>query len=69
VEEQSATTNGMTGDLNRAAGGTSEISDKLREVVTVTESTRAAAQATETTAAELADISGRLNTMVGAFQY
>jgi methyl-accepting chemotaxis protein len=69
VEEQSATTNGMTGDLTRAAGGTAEISGKLREVVTVTESTREAAQATETTAAELADISGQLNTMVGAFQY
>ena len=69
VEEQSATTNGMTGDLNRAAGGTSEISGQLAEVVQVTTATRDAAQATETTAAELADISGRLNTMVAVFRY
>jgi methyl-accepting chemotaxis protein len=69
VEQQSATTNGMTNDLNRAAGGTSEISGQLAEVVQVTTATRDAAQATETTATELADISGRLNTMVAVFRY
>jgi methyl-accepting chemotaxis protein len=69
VEEQSATTNGMTNDLNRAAGGTAEISSQLREVVSVTDSTRTAAEATEATAAELADISVQLDSMVGAFRY
>ena len=69
VEQQSATTNGMTHDLNRAAGGTSEISGQLAEVVQVTTATRDAAQAAETTASELADISGRLNTMVAVFRY
>ena len=69
VEEQSATTSGMTNDLNRAAGGTSQISGELAEVVRVTAATRDAALATETTAAELADISGRLNSMVAAFRY
>jgi len=69
VEEQSATTNGMTGDLNRAANGTSEISSQLAEVVEVTEATRNAAQATDAAAADLADISGKLRTMIGAFRY
>ena len=69
VEEQSATTSGMTNDLNRAADGTSAISGQLAEVVQVTTATRDAAQATETTAAELADISGRLRSMVAAFRY
>ncbi|HEU4348709.1 MAG TPA: methyl-accepting chemotaxis protein [Actinoplanes sp.] len=69
VEEQSATTSGMTNDLNRAAGGTTEISEQLADVVRVTTATRDAARATETTAAELADISGRLNSMVAAFRF
>jgi len=69
VEEQSATTRGMTSDLNRAAGGTSEISAQLAEVVQVTSATRDAAQATESTATELAEVSHRLRTMIGAFQY
>jgi methyl-accepting chemotaxis protein len=69
VEEQSATTSNMTGDLNRAAGGTSQISRQLADVVAVTATTRDAAQATERTAADLAGIATRLNTMVGAFRY
>jgi methyl-accepting chemotaxis protein len=69
VEQQSATTNGMTQDLGRAAGGTAQISRELADVVAVTTATRAAAQTAETTAAELADISGRLNTLVSAFRY
>ena len=69
VEQQSATTNGMTGDLNRAAGGTSEISSQLAEVVQMAAATRSAAQATESTATDLADISERLRTMIGAFRY
>jgi methyl-accepting chemotaxis protein len=69
VEEQSATTSNMTGDLNRAAGGTSQISRELADVVSVTATTRDAAQATERTAGDLADIATRLNTMVGAFRY
>jgi methyl-accepting chemotaxis protein len=69
VEQQSATTSGMTGDLNRAAGGTSEISGQLAEVVQVAAATRSAAQATETTATDLADISHRLRTMIGAFRF
>jgi methyl-accepting chemotaxis protein len=69
VEEQSATTNGMTNDLNRAAGGTSQISGQLAEVVEVTASTRVAAQATETAATDLARISDELRTTVDAFRY
>jgi len=69
VEQQSATTSGMTGELGRAASGSSEISSQLRAVVAVTESTRDAARATEATAAELADISGQLDTMIGAFRF
>jgi methyl-accepting chemotaxis protein len=69
VEEQSATTSNMTGDLNRAAGGTSQISRELADVVSVTATTRDAAQATERTAGDLADIATRLNTMVAAFRY
>jgi methyl-accepting chemotaxis protein len=69
VEEQSATTSNMTGDLNRAAGGTSQISRELADVVAVTATTRDAAQATERTAGNLADIATRLDTMVAAFRY
>jgi methyl-accepting chemotaxis protein len=69
VEEQSATTSNMTGDLNRAAGGTSQISRELADVVAVTATTRDAAQATERTAGDLADIATRLDTMVAAFRY
>jgi len=69
VEEQSATTRGMTSDLNRAAGGTAEISNQLAEVVQVTAATRDAAQATESTATELGEVSDRLRSMIGAFRH
>jgi methyl-accepting chemotaxis protein len=69
VEEQSATTQSMTSDLSRAAGGTSQISVQLAEVVQATSSTREAAQSAETTATDLADISARLRTMIGEFRY
>ncbi|MDI6098897.1 methyl-accepting chemotaxis protein [Actinoplanes sp. NEAU-A12] len=69
VEEQSATTNGMTSDLGRAAAGTSEISSQLVDVVTLSGSTREAAQATRTAADDLARIAGELDTTVSSFRY
>ena len=69
VEQQSATTSTMTGDLNRAANGTSQISGELAEVVQVTAATRDAARSTEATATDLADISARMRTMVGGFKF
>jgi methyl-accepting chemotaxis protein len=69
VEEQSATTNGMTGDLSRAAGGTAQISGQLGEVVQATGATRDAAHATQSAAADLTRISEELNTTVSGFRY
>jgi methyl-accepting chemotaxis protein len=69
VEEQSATTRSMSGDLGKAAGGSAQISGQLADVVQVTTATRDAAQATETAAADLADISQRLRSLVGEFRF
>ncbi|GLX99656.1 hypothetical protein Acsp01_00360 [Actinoplanes sp. NBRC 101535] len=69
VEEQSATTQNMTGDLNRAAGGTSEITGGLSQVVQVTMTTREAAQAAEVSANDLAESSRRLRELVSQFSY
>jgi methyl-accepting chemotaxis protein len=69
VEEQSATTNGMTSDLGRAASGTSQISSQLEEVVKLSNSTREAAQSTQAAADDLARISDDLNTTVSGFRY
>ncbi|GLY08518.1 methyl-accepting chemotaxis protein [Actinoplanes sp. NBRC 101535] len=68
VEEQSATTQNMTGDLNRAAGGSAEISGGLAQVVQVTSATRDAARATETSAAELQENSARLRQLVAQYR-
>jgi methyl-accepting chemotaxis protein len=69
VEQQSATTNGMTSDLSRAAGGNAEISRQIAEVVSQSDLTLDAARATEAAAQELAEISGQLRTTVTAFRY
>ena len=69
VEQQSATTNGMTDDLGRAAGGTADISTQLAEVVQVTATTREAADATENAATDLARISTQLQDVITTFRY
>ena len=69
VEEQSATTNGMTNDLSRAAGGNAEISRQIAEVVSASDITLDAARATETAAHDLAEISDQLRATVTAFRY
>jgi len=69
VEQQSATTNGMTDDLSRAAGGTADISTQLADVVRVTATTREAADATETAATDLARISTQLQDVIATFRY
>ncbi len=69
VEEQSATTKGMTDDLGRAADGTSDISAQLAEVVNVTSTTRSAADATEAAATDLSRISTQLQDIIGTFRY
>jgi methyl-accepting chemotaxis protein len=69
VEEQSATTQNMTGDLNRAAGGSSEITAGLAQVVEVTGATRDAARATEATATDLQENSQRLRQLVGHYRF
>ncbi|WP_440898829.1 methyl-accepting chemotaxis protein [Actinosynnema sp.] len=69
VEEQSATTQSMTADLNRAAGGTTRISGQLAEVVGVTADTKRAAQSAEQTAGDLAGLSTRLRELIDSFRY
>ncbi|GAA0278462.1 methyl-accepting chemotaxis protein [Cryptosporangium japonicum] len=69
VEEQSATTAGMTGDLDRVAGGTSEISGQLSQVAQLTQATEGAARATQTAAGELDVASEQLRAAIGSFRY
>ena len=69
VEQQSATTKGMTDDLSRAAGGTTDISSQLADVVQVTATTREAADATENAANDLSRISGQLQDVIATFRY
>ncbi|WP_030438021.1 methyl-accepting chemotaxis protein [Actinoplanes subtropicus] len=69
VEQQSATTQGMTDDLARAAGGTADISTQLADVVQVTASTREAADATENAATDLSRISTQLQHVIATFRY
>jgi methyl-accepting chemotaxis protein len=68
VEQQSATTQNMTGDLNRAAGGSAEISGGLTHVVQVTGATREAAQATSVSADDLQENSQRLRDLVAQYR-
>ncbi|WP_433362258.1 methyl-accepting chemotaxis protein [Actinoplanes sp. CA-142083] len=69
VEQQSATTKGMTDDLGRAAAGTGDISTQLADVVQVTSTTREAADATENAATDLARISTQLQDVISTFRY
>ncbi|SHN46085.1 methyl-accepting chemotaxis protein [Cryptosporangium aurantiacum] len=69
VEEQSATTNGMTGDLDRVAGGTGEISSQLTQVAELTEATEGAARATQNAAGELDVAAEQLRAAIGTFRY
>ncbi|MFI5890191.1 methyl-accepting chemotaxis protein [Actinoplanes sp. NPDC051513] len=69
VEQQSATTKGMTDDLGRAAAGTGDISTQLADVVHVTSTTREAADATENAATDLARISTQLQDVISTFRY
>jgi len=69
VEEQSATTSGMSADLGRAAGGNAEISRQIADVVGQSELTLDAARASEAAAEDLAEISGQLRATVAAFRY
>ncbi|WP_035856331.1 methyl-accepting chemotaxis protein [Cryptosporangium arvum] len=69
VEEQSATTAGMTGDLDRVAGGTGEISGQLSQVAQLTQATEGAARATRTAAGELDVASEQLRAAIGTFRY
>jgi methyl-accepting chemotaxis protein len=69
VEEQTATTTGMAGDLNQAASGTGRIGVGIEEVVAVAESNRQGAEATQTAAAELAVVADELESAVRQFRY
>ncbi|GAA3395929.1 methyl-accepting chemotaxis protein [Cryptosporangium minutisporangium] len=69
VEEQSATTSGMTGDLDRVAGGTGEISAQLGQVADLTNATEGAARATQTAADELDVAAGQLRAAIATFRY
>jgi methyl-accepting chemotaxis protein len=69
VEEQTATTTGMAGDLNQAAAGTGRIGAGIQEVVAAAESNRQGAEATRTAAAEMATVSDELQAAVRQFRY
>jgi methyl-accepting chemotaxis protein len=68
VEEQSATTAGMSGALQRAAEGTGNIADGMAEVVAASGTNQDAAQATQLSAVELAAMSDRLRDAVSTFR-
>jgi methyl-accepting chemotaxis protein len=69
VEEQSATTSGMSGDLNRVAGGTARISNQLSEVAQLTSATEGTARATQQAAGELDVAAGQLRAAISTFRY
>ncbi|MGC9666770.1 hypothetical protein ACNTMW_09460 [Planosporangium sp. 12N6] len=69
VEEQTATTTGMAGDLSQAANGAGRISEGIQGVAVVAESNRQGAQATRTAATELAAVSEQLEAAVRQFRY
>ncbi|MFC4042475.1 methyl-accepting chemotaxis protein [Dactylosporangium siamense] len=69
VEEQSAVTTSMAGDLNVAASGADRINGGIGEVVHAADNTLHGAQATRTAAAELTSMSEELRAIVGGFRH
>jgi methyl-accepting chemotaxis protein len=69
VEEQSAVTTSMAGDLNVAASGADRINGGIGEVVHAADNTMHGAQATRSAAAELTSMSEELRAIVGGFKH
>ncbi|BCJ40090.1 chemotaxis protein [Actinoplanes ianthinogenes] len=69
VEEQTATTNEMSRSVGDAAQGSREIAAVIGGVSDAAANTTASATETQRAAAQLADLSDRLRTLVGSFRY
>src|ERR1035438_5281666 len=68
VEEQSATTNEMSRNVQEAAKGSAEISKNIQGVATAAESTTHGAQDTQKAAEQLTEMSTQLRNMVEQFK-
>jgi methyl-accepting chemotaxis protein len=69
VEQQSATTNGMTGELHSAAEGASQAHGGIEGVVASATKTRANAQTSSQAAQQIASLARELETAVSTFTY
>jgi len=68
VEEQSATTNEMTGNVADAAKASEEISVNIEAVAQAAQGTSASAQESQKAANDLAAMAGQLQSLVGQFK-
>jgi methyl-accepting chemotaxis protein len=69
VEEQTATTNGISRSLGDAARGSGDITHNITGVARAAQSTTAGASDTERAASELASMAAALQKLVGQFRY
>jgi methyl-accepting chemotaxis protein len=69
VEEQSATTNEINRNVSELASGSQDIADNIAGVAGTAAATSGEAGATQRAAADLADMAGSLQRLVGAFRF
>jgi len=69
VEEQTATTNGISRSVSEAARGSGDIAENITGVARAAQSTTAGASDTERAATELASMAAALQKLVGQFSY
>jgi methyl-accepting chemotaxis protein len=69
VEEQTATTNEMNRSVAEAAAGSGQIAENIDGVAAVAKATTEHVEASKEAAQELADVSGRLQSLVGGFRF
>jgi methyl-accepting chemotaxis protein len=69
VEQQSATTNEITRNVNEAATGSSGIAENITSVATASQSTTAGAEETQRAAGELSRMSVDLKQLVDSYRY
>jgi methyl-accepting chemotaxis protein len=69
VEEQTATTNEMNRSVAEAAAGSGQIAENIDGVAAVAKATTEHVGASQEAAEELAEVSGRLQSLVGGFRF
>jgi methyl-accepting chemotaxis protein len=69
VEEQTATTNEMNRSVAEAAAGSGQIAENIEGVAAVAKATTEHVDASQHAADELAEVSGRLQSLVGGFRF